>query len=46
MEGRQRLFPSARLQLLRDLFFAEWQMRSQRLGEQLYPILFPEARRL
>ena len=77
MEGRQRLFPTARLQLLRvrlvrsaartshlhplslklnpathrpnlatgqDLFFAEWQIRTQRLGEQLYPIFYPEVR--
>ena len=27
-----------------DLFFAEWQMRSQRLGEKLYPIFYPEVR--
>jgi hypothetical protein len=42
VEGRTgRLFPSARFQIVRDLYFAEWQERSQRLGELLYPLYFP-----
>ena len=32
-EGRTRLYPSARFQIMRDLYFVEWQERSQRLGE-------------
>ena len=42
VEGRTgRLFPSARFQIVRDLYFAEWQERSQRLGELLFPLYFP-----
>ena len=43
MEGRELLYPTARLQLLRDIFFAEWQLRSQRLGRQLQPLYYPEC---
>lgn len=35
-------FPTARLQIIRDLHFYEWQIRTQRLGEQLYPLYYPE----
>ena len=29
VEGVDRLFPTARLQVVRDLYFGEWQARSQ-----------------
>ena len=36
------LYPTARLQMLRDLFYGEWAMRTHRLGLQLWPIYFKE----
>ena len=41
MLGVGRLFPSARLQIVRELFFGEWQARTHRLGAQLYPLYYP-----
>ena len=41
--GRWRLYPTARLQIVRDLFFYEWQLRTKRLGEMLRPLYYPEA---
>lgn len=38
VEGVERLYPTARLQLVRELFVGEWQERTQRLGETLYPL--------
>ena len=38
-----RLFPTARLQVVAELFLGEWQTRTQRLGEKLWPLYFPEA---
>ena len=40
VEGRERLYPTARLQIVRDLYFAEWQQRSHELGTKLQPIYF------
>lgn len=37
-----RLYPTARLQIVRDLFFREWQSRSRRLSRELYPLYFPD----
>uniref|UniRef100_A0A7S3WC35 C2H2-type domain-containing protein n=2 Tax=Emiliania huxleyi TaxID=2903 RepID=A0A7S3WC35_EMIHU len=37
-----RLYPTARLQIVRDLFFREWQSRSRHLGRVLYPLYFPD----
>ena len=36
------LYPTARLQMLRELFYGEWAMRTHRLGLQLWPIYFKE----
>ena len=36
------LYPTARLQMLRDLFYGEWAMRTHRLGLQLWPLYFKE----
>ena len=38
----QALYPTARLQMLRDLYFGEWAMRTHRLGLQLWPLYFGE----
>ena len=40
IEAWPRLFPTARLQILRELHFGEWQQRTQRLGEHLRPLYF------
>ena len=41
VEGRERLYPTARLQVVRELFIGEWQARTAAFGEQLMPVYFP-----
>ena len=37
------LYPTARLQMLRDLYFGEWAMRTHRLGLQLWTLYFADG---
>ena len=41
--GVRELFPTARLQIVRELYHGEWHARSKRLGAKLYPMYFPEC---
>ena len=38
----QPLYPTARMQVLRDLFLGEWSMRSHRVGMQMWKHYFPD----
>jgi hypothetical protein len=42
MNGAEKLYPTVRFQLLRDLYIRDWRVRTRRLGTELMPHYFPD----